>query len=97
MVKHKNKLKDRVNYCFLCGRFLSSIKEKIIHRINTNKENKVYNVLIVCPDCKQHITKNGIHYTDIHTEYLLKYFKNFTKECQHIVMDKVFFFFLRKE
>ena len=97
MGKHKNKLKDRVHYCFLCGRELNSTSEKIIHRINPRKQNKSYNVIILCSECKKQVLLKGIYYTDINTEILYKYFFNFSKECRHIVMRKVYEFLVKRE
>ena len=97
MGKHKNKLKDRVNYCFLCGRELTSNNEKIIHRINPRKQNRSYNIIILCPECKRHMLQYGIHGEDIDTEVLSRYFQNFSKECRHIVMWKVYQYLVQRE
>ena len=90
MGRHKNKLKDRVGCCFFCGRELTNHTEKIIHRLNTKKGPKAYNIIIVCEFCKQRLLLHDITDIDIKTEVLHQYFKKFNRNCRHLVMYKVF-------
>ena len=89
-MKRKNRLKNKIHTCFFCGKELPDLKHKIVHRLNTKKENKEFNILIVCEHCKQRLLNKEITVLDIHTEYLDKYFQEFSKDCRYMILKKVY-------
>lgn len=57
-MKRKNKIKSMVDCCFICGKNLPNLEDKIGCRINPKKGNSKCNLLIVCEDCKKNVLKN---------------------------------------
>jgi hypothetical protein len=78
MGKKKNKLKNNINYCFVCGKNLDNISDKIIHRINNTKGITKNNVVILCPKCKNDFSlgKLNIFLINIKQFIINRYFKN---------------------
>lgn len=78
MGKKKNKIKNNINYCFVCGENLDNISDKIIHRINNTKGITKNNVVILCPKCKNDFSlgKLKIFLINIKQFIINRYFKN---------------------
>lgn len=78
MGKKKNELKNNINYCFICGKNLDNIQDKIIHRINQKKGITKNNVVILCPKCKNEflLGKLKIFLINIKQFIINRYFKN---------------------
>ncbi len=63
MSKKKN-IKYEHKYCFTCGKALK-IKERHIHKINTNKKHSKFNSVVLCLECKYYLQKNRIQVFDL--------------------------------
>lgn len=87
---HKNKIKESIHCCFLCGHIFTNNNEKIIHRINRKKNNRPFNVIIVCPECKKKLLKGLIHKRDIDFCILNRYFAELTMDNREVVVAKVY-------
>ena len=90
MSKRKNKIKDKIACCFLCGHVFTSKEEKSIHRLNPKKSVKKYNVIVVCPHCKQKLLTTGIDRYDLDTGVIEAYFSEYTRDNRHLILEKVF-------
>lgn len=91
MGKKKNKIKNNINYCFICGKYLDNISDKFIHRINNKKGITTNNIVILCPKCKQKILSNKlkIFLIDIKQFIINRYFKNNNKDYKKIILKSL--------
>ena len=88
MGQNKNELKNNINHCFVCGKNLDSIQNKIIHRINQKKGITRNNIVILCPSCKYKFSlgKLKIFLVKIPKEILNKYFLTQDKCYKQIIL-----------
>lgn len=89
-MKHKNKLKSLVDCCFLCGKPLKKLEEKIGHRINPKKGNTQNNLLVVCSECKKKLQKLSIIEFKPQSRIVEKYFKKLGIETKKIILQKLY-------
>lgn len=82
-------MKNIVDCCFVCGKTLYSLEEKICHRLNPKKRFKPNNVIIVCEDCKRKIQKNKDFKFDFNPLILWRYFKKYRLEQIRILIKKI--------
>lgn len=91
-MKKKNKLKQNVSSCFMCGKDFDSLKEKHGHRINPKKGNCENNLVILCEKCKRKLqNKKDLKIYDIRIcKYVRdKYFSQLDKDKKHIILQKL--------
>jgi hypothetical protein len=95
----KNKLKDIVNNCLLCGVHLNKKIDKIAYRIDKNKGFKEHNTVIICKDCHDiFINSNKYGGDDIKTIYniflnmqnIKNYFNKFGKKYINMFYMKIY-------
>ena len=89
-MKRKNKLKQSINSCFVCGKTLKKLKDKLGHRINPKKGNNKYNIIIVCENCKRLLQKLTLKLVKPTREIRDKYFSNLDIEDRKIIMNKIY-------
>lgn len=80
-----------VDCCFLCGRGLTELEDKIGHKINPQKGNSEHNLLILCTKCKQKLIKSGqkIWKIPLNPLILCKYFRKISIESRKIIINKL--------
>lgn len=89
-MKRKNKLKQSINNCFICGKPIKKLKDKLGHRINPKKGNNKHNLIIVCESCKKVLQKVALAFIRPSKEILNKYFKLLSIEDRKIILNKLY-------
>ena len=89
-MKRKNKLKSLVDCCFVCGKQLNDLKDKVGHRINPKKGNTKNNLLVVCEKCKKLLQKISLGDIKPQANIVDKYFKNLGIDCKKVILQKLY-------
>ena len=98
-MKRKNRLKNNINFCFICAKKFKNIKEKHGHRINPKKGNSENNLVILCEQCKKYFQNNRdikVYEIKISKEVRDKYFSNIDNKNKQIILQKIREFRWRK-
>lgn len=88
-MKRKNKLKSEIDYCFVCGRPLKTLQDKLGHRINSKKGNSPNNIVIVCKDCKKVLQKVDLSYFILSKVNIAKYFRKLSTDYMKLILNKI--------
>lgn len=91
-MKKKNKLKQNVSSCFMCGKDFNSLQEKHGHRINPKKGNCENNLVILCEKCKRRLQNKRdikIYQIKIKREVKDKYFSKLDKDKRYVILQKL--------
>ena len=88
-MKRKNRLKIEVDCCFICGKPLKTLEDKLGHRINPKKGNSPNNMIIVCKECKKLLQKISIAYFIFSNTNLCRYFKKLSTYYKKLILNKI--------
>jgi len=91
MGRRKIAIKNNIHSCFYCGKHLSSLKDKIIHRVNQKKNISENNIVILCPKCKYKFSLGGfkIYNINVGKESLKLYFENLEKDYKDKILKSL--------